>query len=130
MSRRDFACLVGLVFGACIIPAQGVRAQAAVSDSVTLTDETAIQAARARAVAGSAVDSYRLAQHFLDHETFDFENYVFFLRLSAEQGSCDGIVAQKRLESSDTVDESLRTGIDWMARERQAGCRKPPNFER
>ena len=126
MKRR----LVQSIISASLAVAPSAGATDSTPNDFTFKDAASVDAARARAVNGSADDSYRLSLHFLDAAYFDFEDYVFYLRLSAEQGSCEGILAQKRLERSDAVDASVKTGIDWGAKELELGCRSRATFER
>jgi hypothetical protein len=125
--KRTIARLVAC---SLVILAHNARAADSIPNDSSFKDKASVEAARVRAVAGSADDSYRLSLHFLDATSFDFEHYIFYLRLSAEQGSCEGILAQKRLERSDSVDASVRTGTDWGAKELELGCRARATFDR
>jgi hypothetical protein len=74
------------------------------------------------AINGSAQDSYLLARYYSWEETYNFPNRYFFLRLSAEQGSCEGLIELARLQR--TIIKDLVDGTDWNARAR-AACRQP-----
>lgn len=77
-----------------------------------------------RALNGTSADSYRLARHYSSHENYRFLDYFFYLRLSVEQGSCEGIKEMQKLQDFGVKDD-FAMKEDWSNRAKEAGCKSP-----
>lgn len=81
-------------------------------------DDDRIELLRLQAVAGHSRSAYELAMHHVYCEHGDVRNYLFFLRLAAEQGNCDALDEFAQQQRRD-YPEALKAPGDWRARARQ-----------
>lgn len=84
-----------------------------------------IDALRAEAAAGDESASYELAVYFARLESGGFEDYLFFLRLAAEQGHCLAMSEYARFQRSEATPQHYKAGGNWDERWRRHCLREP-----
>lgn len=68
-----------------------------------------------RSIKGDASASYKISHYFSSEETYDFLNYYFYLRLGAQQGSCDGLREFRKLQKDSNLRAEFKVSADTMS---------------
>lgn len=89
----------------CALATQWINPEVAGQMSASELDK-----ARESALAGSGDDAYRLSQFYGHHRNLNFIDYYFFLRLSAEQGDCRGILEFSDFQKKKEILDVFRKG--------------------
>ena len=107
-----------LLLALLLLPIPELYGNDAWSEAVEASNlsETEVKRLRQEALAGDARSSYTLATRFGGHVHFAIHEHLFYLRLSAEQGSCRALREFARWQRTEALHEALRTPGDWTAR--------------
>jgi hypothetical protein len=75
-----------------------------------------------KSVNGNSSSSLDVALHYLWKDRSDLSEYFFFLRLSAEQGSCEAVYEMHRRQKNGLLPEILHKSGGWNSEMSQ--CRR------